>query len=96
MLVPQIGRLVRGRFLVFDMSAGYIGLGEFDLANQTSIRHHVWIDENNAEVFDSKRRIALPPDTTPWHHWRASKWISGRRNWQRKPCTRHVSVWRLP
>lgn len=99
--VPQISRLGPGeKFRVFDASDGHIGMEEFDLVNQTSISHHVWIDGNSAQVFDSTHRYAWPAEYDLMARLAGLELDQRWANWQRDPftsqSTAHVSVWRQP
>ena len=100
-MVPQIGRLGPGeKYHVFDASDGHIGLSEFDLVNQTSISHHVWIDGKNVQVFASTHRYAWPAEYDLMAQLAGLELDQRWANWQRDPLTSqsaaHVSVWRKP
>lgn len=96
--VPALRRLpVGGRFVVFDVSDGHVGVDEYDVVNQTLTSHHYWISEGRAEVFDSPHRYGWPAEYDLMAHIAGLELRERWSDWRRRPftadSTSHVSVW---
>jgi len=97
-LVPALRLLPPGETVrAFSVGTSYLGLDEYDVANQGLTSHHYWLDEG--------RRVSMPFR----YAWPAELDLMARiagmtlherwADWTREPFTsdsaKHVSVWQL-
>ncbi|MEM8923220.1 MAG: class I SAM-dependent methyltransferase [Actinomycetota bacterium] len=100
-LVPDLRRLPPGeRYVAFSVSDEHMGIEEYDVVNQRSISHHLWlvdgVGRRNAVPF----RYAWPAEFDLMARIAGLRLESRWGDWRRSPFTaesdRHVSVWVKP
>ena len=99
--VPALRRLPVGEsFVPFDVTAGHLGIDEYDVANQMLISHHYWITNGRAALFNSLHRYAWPAEYDLMAKLAGMTLSERWSNWHREPftsnSTAHVSVWEKP
>jgi SAM-dependent methyltransferase len=99
--VPALGRLPPGEaFVPFDVSAGHVGVDEYDVANQMLVSHHYWVSDGQATTLDSPHRYAWPAEYDLMARLAGLSLRERWSDWHRRPFTSdsnaHVSVWEKP
>ena len=100
-LVPGLRRLPPGeRFQLFDVSAGHLGLDEYDVARQGLVSHHYWIEAGTVEVLSPPFRYVWPSELDLMARLAGLSLRERWSSWTREPftseSTEHVSVWEKP
>ena len=99
--VPDLRRLPPGeRFVPFDVSAGHVGVDEYDTVTQALVSHHYTVDPGGVSQISVPFRYVWPSELDlmariagmelehRWGGWRHEPFAADSR--------RHVSVWRKP
>jgi Dihydrodipicolinate synthetase family len=86
--IPTLQRLPAGETIVpFDVSAGHIGLDEYDIVNQTLVSRHYYLSGARVDRFDTTHRYAWPAEYDLMAEI-AGLTLSARwSNWNREPLT---------
>jgi hypothetical protein len=97
--VPRLRRLGVGEtLLAFDVSAGHVGVDEFDVVGQRLTSHHYWIEDGTAATFSSTHRYAWPAEYDLMARIAGMELVDRWGGWGHQPFTAesdsHVSVWR--
>jgi SAM-dependent methyltransferase len=98
-LVPSLRLLPPGETIrPFHVSQAYLGVDEYDVANQGLVSHHYWLDEGRSvsmpfryvwpAELDLMARLAGMTLRDRWGGWRREPFTSD--------STKHVSVWQKP
>ena len=99
--LPRLQRLPIGeRFLPFEVSAGHLGIDEYDLAQQRLVSHHYWLADGRADTFHSPHRYAWPAEYDLMARLAGmtlhERWASWTRDPFTSASTKHISVWAKP
>jgi len=99
--VPGLRRLQPGEtFVPFDVTAGHLGIDEYDVVEQRLVSHHYYIADGRVELFDSHHRYAAPAEYDLMARIAGLTLRERWSNWHRAPftgeSTSHVSVWQMP
>jgi SAM-dependent methyltransferase len=97
-LVPGLRRLPPGEtFQPFDVSPSHLGFDEYDVAQQSLISHHYWIEYERVEVFSPPFRYVWPSELDLMARLAGMGLRERWGGWEREPFTsesnKHVSVW---
>jgi SAM-dependent methyltransferase len=97
-LVPGIQRLPPGeRFQPFDVSPTHLGFDEIEVASQSLISHHYWIEHGKVELFSLPFRYVWPSELDLMARIAGMTLRERWSGWRREPftseSTKHVSVW---
>ena len=96
--VPELQRLPFGEtVLPFTVSATRLDFDRYDIANQTLVSHHYWIDGAAVETFLSPHRYVWPSELDLMARLAGMTLRERWGGWSREPftstSTSHVSVW---
>jgi SAM-dependent methyltransferase len=96
--VPELQRLPFGEtVLPFTVSATRLDFDLYDIADQTLVSHHYWIDGPAVETFLSPHRYVWPSELDLMARLAGMRLCERWGGWCREPFTRtstsHVSVW---
>lgn len=96
--VPSVRRLPYGeRFRAFDVSDTYLGIDEFDVANQGLVSHHYLAVDGAFEKRSIPFRYVWPSELDLMARLAGMRLRERWSSWQRAPftseSTKHVSVW---
>ncbi len=100
--LPALRYLPPGeRFTVIDVSESYVGVDEYDVANQGLVSHHLQLAEGTFERLSIPFRYAWPAELDLMARIAGMKLRERWSGWNREPftseSTKHVSVWeKLP
>jgi SAM-dependent methyltransferase len=97
-LVPGLQRLPPGeRFQPFDVSPKHVGFDEIDVARQSLVSHHYWIEDGKADLFAPPFRYVWPAELDLMARIAGMTLRERWGGWKREPftseSTKHVSVW---
>jgi SAM-dependent methyltransferase len=97
-LVPGLRRLPPGeRFQPFAVESNHLGFDEIDVATQSLVSHHYWVDGDSVEVFSHPFRYVWPSELDLMARIAGMTLRERWAGWQREPFTsespKHVSVW---
>jgi SAM-dependent methyltransferase len=97
-LVPGLQRLPPDeRFQPFDVSPTHLGFDEIDVASQSLISHHYWIENGKVELFSPPFRYVWPSELDLMARIAGMTLRERWSGWRREPftseSTKHVSVW---
>lgn len=100
-LVPKLQRLPIGETIVpFDVSPEHLGFDEYDIVNQMSTSHHVYLRDGQADTVASPHRYAWPAEYDLMAKMAGLSLANRWADWDRSPfeasSTSHVSVWSKP
>lgn len=100
-LVPKLQWLPVGETIVpFDVSPEHLGFEEYDIVNQMSISHHVYVRDGRADTVASPHRYAWPAEYDLMAKMAGLSLANRWADWDRAPfdaaSTSHVSVWCKP
>jgi SAM-dependent methyltransferase len=99
--IPSLRRLPYGeRFWAFEVTDGYLGVNEFDVAEQRLVSHHLNAVDGRFEKHSIPFRYVWPSELDLMARL-AGMTLCGRwSSWQREPftneSTKHISVWEVP
>ena len=96
--VPQLRLLPPGRsFRAFHLSESYVGINEYDVANQGLISHHYRLNGNQVELNSIPFRYVWPAELDLMAQLAGMALRERWAGWKREPFTsesdNHVSVW---
>jgi SAM-dependent methyltransferase len=97
-VTPDLQRLAPGeRFFPFKVGSGYIGLDEYDVANQGLVSHHLWSEGGAWRKSSGPFRYVWPAELDLMARLAAMRLRERWQDWDRSPFTsdsrKHVSVW---
>ena len=97
-VVPPWQRLgPGGSTVVFDASAGHVGIDEIDVATQQSWSHHVFFVDGGIRRFSAPFRYVWPAELDLMARLAGMRRRERWADWSRAPfgadSTSHVSVW---
>jgi SAM-dependent methyltransferase len=100
-LVPGLRRLLPGEtFQAFDVSPTHLGFDEYDVAHQSLVSHHYWIDDGKVEVLSPPFRYVWPSELDLMAQLAGMTLRERWSGWKREPftsdSTKHVSIWEKP
>jgi SAM-dependent methyltransferase len=96
--LPQLQRLAPGeRFRPFTVSPTHLGIDELEVATQSGISHHYFIEGGRAGVHSMPYRYVWPSELDLMARLAGMTLRERWGNWKREPFTSrsgmHVSVW---
>jgi SAM-dependent methyltransferase len=99
--VPALRRLPPGETVrPFHVSPGYLGVDEFDVANQGLVSHHWRVGDGGADVQSVPFRYVWPAELDLMARLAGMTLAERFGGWRGEPFTgeseMHVSVWRKP
>lgn len=99
--VPDLRRFPPGAAaLPFEVSSRHIGVDTLDLASQRGVSHHVFVNDDRVERFDSPFRYAWPAELDLMAQLAGLTLAARWADWDRSPFTsesaKHISVWQRP
>jgi SAM-dependent methyltransferase len=100
--VPQLQRLPPGETIrAFQVSEGYWGFDEYDVARQGLISHHLWLSDGTVDQLSFPFRYVWPSELDLMAQLAGMRLRERWGGWRREPFTsesdKHVSVWeKLP
>jgi SAM-dependent methyltransferase len=97
-LVPGLQRLPPGEtFQPFAVSPTHLGIDEIDVATQSLISHHYWIDDGTVQVLSPPFRYVWPSELDLMAQLAGMTLRERWGSWTREAFTsesiKHVSVW---
>ncbi len=100
-LVPGLRRLPPGEtFQPIDVGPTHLGFDEYDVARQSVISHHYWIEHGKVEVFSPPFRYVWPSELDLMARLAGmalrERWGGWKREAFANDSTQHVSVWEKP
>jgi SAM-dependent methyltransferase len=100
-LVPGLQRLPPGEtFQPFAVSPTHLGFDEIDVATQSLISHHYWIEDGRVQVLSPPFRYVWPSELDLMAQLAGMALRERWADWSREPFTsqsaKHVSVWEKP
>jgi len=95
---PMLQRLLPGEaHSLFAYTSDHIGVDEYDIANQTMISHHLWLQGTKVEKFSSTHRYAWPAEYDLMARIAGLSLVERWGTWQKQPYKSdshsHISVW---
>ena len=100
-LVPGLQRLPPGEaFQPFAVGTTHLGFDEIDVATQSLISHHYWIDGDRVQVLSPPFRYVWPSELDLMAQLAGMRLRERWGGWTREPftseSTKHISVWEKP
>jgi SAM-dependent methyltransferase len=98
-VVPDLQRLPPGETVrPFEVSPTRLGFDEIDVATQTSVSHHYFLEDERVEAYSVPFRYVWPSELDLMARLAGLTLTERWGEWTRQPFTsesrRHVSVWR--
>jgi Methyltransferase domain len=100
-LVPGLRRLPPGEtFQPFAVTPTHLGFDEIDVATQSLVSHHYWIEGERVQVLSPPFRYVWPSELDLMARLAGMSLRERWGDWTREPftseSTKHVSVWEKP
>lgn len=97
-IVPELQRLPPGETVrAFTVTPQHLGFDEYDIAAQSLISHHYWMDNGELETFSAPFRYVWPSELDLMARLAGMTLRERWSNWKREPFTSdsrsHISVW---
>jgi SAM-dependent methyltransferase len=99
--VPSLRRLPYGeRFRAFEVTDSYLGVDEFDVAEQRLVSHHFNAVDGRFEKRSIPFRYVWPSELDLMARLAGMTLCERWSSWERQPftneSTKHISVWEVP
>jgi len=99
--IPDLRRFPPGApALLFDVDPAHIGFDELDLATQTGVSRHFYLEDGHSATFETPFRYCWPSELDLMARLAGLQFRERWNDWNRSPFTSqsltHVSVWEKP